>query len=664
MKLLLKAALQNRRHLLLLCITFFGMVFVTAASQIEMFALGVMAKAGPDAFVLFADKKEGRLRAADKLSLSEVERTFHKISGDKNELTLDEANAYVSEYKGHNIVQRISLYLDQKFHIHSKLGYLALFLICVALIKGVALFCHRYFTQLVAIRVSRDLRQQYFEHIQSLPMSFYHDHNIGSLSSRVVGDAGVVASSINSMLINYFQTPFAVVTTLIACFYISWKLSLVIFLGFPIVVIPIVFISKRIKRIAKQMQRNQEGFASVLIDFLAGIQTVKVFAMEQFSLKKYREQNQMMARLEEKSARYGLSSRPILHFVASLFFAVVILYGLYAVNMGIAELLVFCGLLYVFYEPIKKFAEENNHILRGVAAAERMYEVLGLTSVIQDDPLAKPLENFSTSIEFRDVSFKYQDEWILKNLNFKIRKGEMVALVGPTGAGKSTIAQLLPRLYDVQEGEISIDGKPLKAYTQRSLKENIAFVPQRPFLFLDTVKENISFGRPFSTKDVQYAAKRAEAHDFIMTLPNGYDSMLSEAGKNLSGGQQQRLAIARALVKNAPILILDEATSALDAMSEGKIKDVMESLKGEVTQIIIAHRFTTIEKADRIIYLERGEILADGTREELFESCPGFRKMWEMMSSLEAPGPRKFLIPADLDPAKLEPAKPEEVPAT
>lgn len=644
MKLLLKAALNNRRHLILLCITFFGMIFVTIASQVEMLSLGVMAKAGPDAFMLFADKQEGKLRSADTLTLPQIESKFHEITKGQDALTMQEANDYVSEYKGHNIVQRISIFLDEKFHIHSQLRNLAFLLILVAFFKGIALFCHRYFTQLVAIRVSRDLRQKYFEHIQSLPMSFYHDHNIGSLSSRVVGDAGVVASSINSMLINYFQTPFAVVTTLVTCFYISWKLSLVIFIGFPLVVIPIIFISKRIKRIAKQMQRNQEGFAAVLIDFLAGIQTVKVFAMEQFSLEKYREQNNKMAHLEEKSARYGLSSRPILHFVASLFFAVVILYGLYVVNMGIAELLVFCGLLYVFYEPIKKFAEENNQILRGVAAAERMYEVLNLVSAIQDMPGAEVMEGFKKEIEFRDVSFKYQDEWVLKGINLKIKRGEMVAIVGPTGSGKSTLAQLLPRLYDVQEGEILIDNKPLNAYTQRSLKDNMAFVPQKPFLFLDTIKENIAFGRPFSLEQVQKAAQRAQAEEFINLLPAGYDSILSEAGKNLSGGQQQRLAIARALVKRAPILILDEATSSLDAVSEGKIKDVMEDLRGEVTQIIIAHRFTTIEKADRIVYLERGEIIAVGTREELFDICPAFRRMWEMMSSLESPGVRKTAL--------------------
>lgn len=462
-------------------------------------------------------------------------------------------------------------------------------------------------------------------------MAFYHEYDIGSLSTRVTGDAGIVAGAINSMLLNYMQTPFAMMATLIGCFYLSWELSLVIFLGFPAIVIPIVFIAKKIKQIAKQMQRNQEGFASTLLDFLAGIMTVKIFAMEEFSLKKYREQNMRMAKLEERSARFGLASRPILHSISSLFFAGIILSGLYFFHLGYAELLVFCGLLYNFYEPIKKFAEENANVYRGIVAAERMYEVLELSSPLQDEQEAATLNDFRHAIEFKNVSFRYEKDWILKNVSFSVKKGETVAIVGPTGAGKTTIVKLLPRLYDVQEGEILIDGKSLKNYTQRSLRENIAFVPQKPFLFFDTIKENIAFGRPFSDEEIKTAAKSAHADEFIVRLPGAYQFKLEETGKNLSGGQQQRIAIARALVKKAPILIMDEATSSLDALSESKIKEAIIELHGKLTQIIIAHRFSTIEHADKIIYLEHGEKIAEGTKEELLITCPNFRLMWEMM---------------------------------
>lgn len=627
MKLLLKAALLNKKHYVILFFTLFAMVFLTIASQMEMFSLGIIAKSGPDFFHLFGIEK-----AAEGISLADIQSKWPDLSNSEGRVTREGINAYMAtQGQGVNILQKISSFLDSHFKIFSELSHLAYILVFVALFKAAALFAYRYSTQVVAIRVSRDLRQKYFEHIQSLPMSFYQEHNIGSLSSRVVGDAGVIASAINSMLINYIQAPFAFISTLAACFFLSWKLSLIIFVGFPLILFPIIFIAKKIKLVAKQMQRNQEGFASTLIDFLAGILTVKVFAMEEFSLKKYKEQNNKMAKLEERSARYGLASRPILHTVSSIFFATVILSGLYIFHMGPAELLVFCGLLYVFYEPIKKFAEENSQILRGEAAAERMYEVLNLQPTIKDDPEAVEFKEFTTDITFHNVSFRYNEEWILKNLSFTVKKGETVALVGPTGAGKSTIVQLLPRLYDVQEGTIFIDGKPLKSYQQRSLRESIAFIPQKPFLFLDTIKENISFGRPFSEEEITQAARRAHAEEFIVRLPEQYNSLLAEGGKNLSGGQQQRLAIARALVKGAPILVMDEATSSLDALSENKIKEAIASLHGVVTQIIIAHRFSTIEHADKIIYLEHGEKIAEGDKETLLKTCPNFRRMWEMM---------------------------------
>jgi len=632
MKSLLKAVFLNKKHFILLIGTVIAMFMLTVGSQLEMLSLGIIAKTGPDVFTLFGQEKEGKLEPVKELSLSEVENKWDSIAKSPDGvMTVQDANLYIKNHHGTSIVQKISNFMDEKFKIHSNLKRLAFILIFVAFFKAIALFTNRYLNQLVSIRVSRDLRLNYFEHIQSLPMSFYHDYDIGSLCARASSDAGVVAQSINSMLINYIQTPFAIVSTLTACFYISWKLSCVIFVGFPVIVIPIIWMAKKIKKISKQMQKNQEGFASVILDFLSGIMTVKIFAMEDFSLKKYREQNNLMARLEEKSARYANAARPILHSVSSIFFAMTILAGLYLFRLDPAELLVFCGLLYVFYEPVKKFAEENNNVFRGVAAAERMYEVLDIQSSMVDKPDAEEMVQFDNGIEFKNVSFKYRDDWVLKDLSFSVKKGQTVALVGPTGAGKSTIAKLLPRLYDIQDGEILIDGKSIKGYTQKSLKENIAFVPQKPFLFFDTVHANISFGRSFSHDQICAAAKSAHAEEFIVNLPGQYNCQLEDAGKNLSGGQQQRLAIARALVKNAPILVMDEATSSLDAVSEEKIKEAIVQLHGKLTQIIIAHRFSTIEHADKIIYLEKGRKIAEGTRDELLKSCPNFKHMWELM---------------------------------
>lgn len=630
MRLLLKTALFSKTHRILIILTICSMVLLTFASQLEIMALGIITKKGPDFFELFSPIKDGKLLRQQEITWNEVESRWNQLDIDqKGFVSHEDTSHFINEFKGGNFLDTVIHKVNGIIPLSQSLKYLAIFLVFVALFKAITLFSHRFTSRLIAIRVSRDLRQAYFEHIQSLPMDFYQKHNIGSLSSRVVGDAALIAEALNACLVNYLQTPFTVITTLTLCFMTSWQLSLIVFLGLPLIVFPIIFLAKKVKKISKQIQKNQEVFASVIIDFLAGIQTVKVFAMEEFSLKKYREQNQKMAQLEQKSARYDLSSRPIVHTIGMFFLATALLYGLYVLQMNVSEVLVYCGLLYVFYEPIKKFAEENTHIQRGVAAAERMHEVMSLKPLIHDHDGAANLEQFDGPIEFEDVWFQYEDQWVIKGLSFKIKKGETVAIVGPTGSGKSTIVQLLPRLYDVQKGSIRINGKSLNTFTQKSIREQIAFVPQKPFLFLDTIAENISFGRPFSHEAILEAAKCAHADEFIQQLPKGYQMELAEAGKNLSGGQQQRLAIARALIKKAPILIMDEATSSLDAISEYHIKTALKELRGKMTQIIIAHRLSTIEDADRIIYLEKGEKLAEGTKEELFKTCPNFKRMWD-----------------------------------
>lgn len=632
MKQLFLAAFKQHQHRVLLGFALLTMCLLTFASQLEILSLGIITQKGPDFFELFAPMKDGQYYVTDRVTEADVAQRWTQIdTQDTGTINKMDALRYMSEQRGGHLVDNVIEIVNGILPISDNLQNLAIVIVFVAILKAVTLFSHRFNIRLIAIRISRDLRQDYFEHIQSLSMNFYQQHNIGTLSSRVVGDAALVAEAVNACLVNYIQTPFTIATTLTLCFLTSWQLSLIVFFGFPIIIFPIVFIAKRVKRISKQIQTNQERFASVLIDFLAGIQTVKVFAMEEFSLKKYRQHNHSMAALEQRSARYDLASRPIVHTIAMFFLATVLLYGLYVLHLGVSEVLVFAGLLYVFYEPIKKFAEENSHIQRGVSAAERMYEVMSLKPQIADEKHAVPLTEFNDSIEFDNVWFRYGNQWALKGVSFTVKKGQTVAIVGPTGAGKSTIVQLLPRLYDIERGSIRIDGKPLNSFTQRSLREMIAFVPQKPFLFLDTIAQNIAFGRDFTPEQIKKAAQKAHADEFIERFPLGYETELAESGKNLSGGQQQRIAIARALVKAAPILVMDEATSALDTVSENRIKTAIHDLRGEVTQVIIAHRLTTIEDADKIIYMEEGEVTAEGTKDELLVSCIGFRQMWDMM---------------------------------
>lgn len=580
MLLLIRAALQNRRHVVLLSASVFFMLLLSIANQLEMVTLAILASSG----------------------------------------ALDSSSG---------IVAHVTRYLGTWLPASNEMQYYIALLVFVSLFKAITLFVSRFISQINAIRINRDLRLSYFKHIQGLPLSFYAQHDVGALSARVVGDAAQITTSLSSAFTNYILMPFTVLTTLTTCFFISWKLSLLIFVCFPFVIFPMIFLLGRVRRHSRSLFRNQERFTSVLVDFLAGIETVKTFVAEPFSLKKYDEKNCEMATLEVKTAKYALLIRPFLHLMTTALLATIVLLGLYVAKMSLPDLIAFCGLLYVFYEPVKKFAEENAVIQRGVVAAERMFEVLQLSPDICDKPHAKKLTGFKETIAFHDVWFRYKKPWVLKGLTFEIQKGEMVAIVGSTGAGKSTIARLLPRLYEPQKGIITIDGVNIDEYTQHSLREQIGFVSQRPFFFIDTVASNIALGGHYSREEIIYAAELAQADGFIQALPQGYDTPLQEGGKNLSGGQMQRLAIARALVRKSSILLLDEATSSLDTISEQKVKLALEGLRGQMTQIVIAHRLSTIERADRIVYLDKGVLHTMGTLSEMLETCAPFRAMWE-----------------------------------
>ncbi len=583
MKMLLKAAFRSGRHFKWLLFSFITLIGVTIANQLEMFTIGVI-----------------------------INNASSKSNG--------------SDYPIHHFLDQIKAYFQFGEH---KIEKVAIALLLVALFKAFFLFWSRYTTRILAIKISRDLRQQYFEHIQHLSMKFYQKYNIGSLSTRVVGDASQIALSINAWITNYLHTPFTICTTLSICFYLSWKLSLIIFVGVPLIIFPVRLITGRVKKITRRLQKNQERFASVLIDFLAGIQTVKIFSMERYTCKKYQEQNDAMEQLETKTTRYDLMTRPILHFVTTFCLVVILFIGLYWMKIDLAELVVFCGLLHLFYEPIRKFADENACVQRGVIAAERLFEVLNIEPEIIDEKDAVEIVTFEKELVFDNVWFRYEDEWVLKGVSFSVKKGETVAIVGATGSGKSTILQLIPRLYEVVSGQILIDGKPLQKYKQKGLRSLISYVPQKPFLFNDTIRDNIVYGKEVSDEELIAASTKAYAHEFIKEFPFKYETHIDDMGKNLSGGQQQRIAIARALVKKSPILILDEATSSLDAVSEQKIKKAVLGLQGEITQIIVAHRLSTIEHADIIIFIEKGIKLGEGSRDDLIKNCPAFRAMWE-----------------------------------
>lgn len=636
MMLLLKTALRYRKTYGLLFITLISMLMLTVASQMEMFSLGLLTNRGIDFFKLFQERVENstssQVLQEPQVTKEQIEKLWPLIdTKGSGEIRKSDALRYLARHDKESFFQNLVARIDKALGFSQKPGHLVLFLLVVAAIKALAFFWQGYTTSLISIRVSQQMRQDYFDHIQSLPMSFYNHYNIGSLSTRVAGDAGTIAQAINSLLTNYFQTPLTIITSLFLLYKISPPLFMLIFGGLPFLIIPIVILTKRVKHISKQMQSRKEQFSQVLYEFLAGIQTIKSYAMEAFSSERYSSCNENVVYFEEKSTRYGLLLRPILHFLGTIFLSVVILWGFYVAQLNLSEVLLFCGLLYVAYEPIKKFAEENARIQLGVVAAERLYEVMNIKPEIDDRPDAIALNSFYETIEFKNVWFRYYDHqaWVLKDFNMVVNRGEFVALAGPTGCGKSTIVQLLLRLYEPQKGQILIDGRDIREIKQASLRGLIAYVPQKPFLFLDTIAANIAFGKPIHRHLLEKASHRALASEFIEQLPDSYDTPIKETGKDLSGGQQQRLAIARALYREAPILILDEATSALDAITEDRIRSVLQDLRSDMTQLIVAHRLSTIESADRIIYIERGAKIAEGPIEKLIEICPSFRAMWE-----------------------------------
>lgn len=625
MKQLIKIAFSKSLYRYLLVFTLISALGFTVATQLKMFSLGIITKKGPDVFELFGTGSHPSTVSREELS----SRWQELDSTGKGVIDRKDVAAFMETHRTEGIVDRGMTAISRYLPLDSDVWSLVIVILSIAVFEAITLFAYRFGTKLFAISIGKDIRQQYFEHIQSLPMSFYQAHNIGALSSRAVNDAYMIADGINSTLVNYLQTPFALISTLGLCFAISWRLSCVVFIGLPLLIGPIIFIARRIRRLARQLQKKQEAFASVLVEFLSGVQTIKLFAMEEFSLKKYKEHNDAMADLEVRNARYDISSRPVLHTIAMLFLVTTLLFGLWGLQLPLHEVLFFCGLLSAVYEPVKKFAEENGRIQRGAAACDRLYEVLDLHPAIKDEENAKQQISFSDHIAFENVTFSYGNEQtVLSSVSFTVKRGEMVAIVGPTGGGKSTIVSLFTRLFEPQDGVITIDGIPIQHISQKSLREFFAVVPQRPFLFHDTIRENIRFGRTFSEDAVRYAARQAHAEEFICALPKSYDTFLAEAGKTLSGGQQQRLAIARALIKQSPVLILDEATSALDPMSEQQIKLALKELKGAFTQIIIAHRLSTIEDADRIIVIEGGKKVGDGSKEELLQTCPTFKRLW------------------------------------
>ncbi len=514
--------------------------------------------------------------------------------------------------------------------------------------RGLLAYGNVYWTELVGQRIILDVRRAVNDKIQQLSLSFFNRTPTGAILSRVTNDVALMRTAITEAVAAILKDSTSLVVLVVVAFLQDWFLALVAFVVFPASVFPVIQLSKRLRRVTTKGQASISDLTVLLQETIQGNRVVKAFGMEEYERRRFDAENERLFRLSMKATSTKGLTNPLMEVLASLGIAGVVLYGGHLVLSGgrtQGQLLGFLTAVLLLYEPFKALTRANNTVQQGVAAAQRVFEVIDQEPEVRDLPGARPFPGLREEIRFEHVGFRYDRELVLKDLNFAIRRGEVVALVGPSGAGKSTIADLIPRFYDVSAGRITIDGVDIREYTLQSLRAHIAIVTQHTFLFNDTIRNNIAYGNIHKgMADIERAARAAYAHDFIVQLPRGYDTVVGEWGVMLSGGERQRIAIARALLKDAPILLLDEATSALDSESERLVQAALEALMANRTTLVIAHRLSTVRRADRILVISGGRVVEQGTHEELLALNAEYRRLYELQfeekAELQSP---KFL---------------------
>jgi subfamily B ATP-binding cassette protein MsbA len=502
-----------------------------------------------------------------------------------------------------------------------------------AFLRGGLDFVGGYLTDWVGQRVVTDLRNELTAHVQRLDLAFFNRRRAGQIVSRVTADVGLVRGAVTDAVTSIFQDIPSLVGLTAAAFYLDWVLALLAICLFPVAALPIRYLSLQLRQTTRRMQDGIGRLNALLHENVQGNRVVKAFGQEGYEQRRFREHNDKLFRIYMRTS--VLRALPVTEMLAGIAVAGIIWYGgtsVIAKTRTQGAFMAFIIALFLLYEPFKKLVRTNNTIQQGLAGADRVFELLDTASQVVDRPGARELRGVREAIEFHDASFAYDPgEPVLHDINLRIPVGQVVALVGMSGGGKSTLADLIPRFYDVTAGRITIDGTDIRDLTLESLRAHIAVVTQFTFLFNDSIRINIAYGDPNRTMDeIVAAARAANAHDFIVEMPRGYETTIGDLGVRLSGGQRQRLAIARALLKNAPILILDEATSALDTESEGLVQEALERLMANRTTLVVAHRLSTVRRADRIVVLVRCEIVESGTHDELLARGAEYRKLYEL----------------------------------